>query len=566
MNDNNFSKLQGADTPQTLNRILNVPIYQRLFVWEGKQILQLLNDLKDAYRENCDERPYYIGIVTLVQTEKEGQKVWDILDGQQRLTFLTLLGAFAKGEDWKKFVFAENKQRIHYFGRPEDESDIQKIWNGKESAVNNPNFRFFLECIQEVKRELGEDGFSNFNSYVYKKASFLVSELPGEYSPIELNRFFEKMNAAGRQLTPVEQLKGKYFPLYAAIFDDCLNFEKKYEENSGKGEKEEKTLIDILKDTTEPVTPEKPENISVDRYAHRSILRPAVLLLHVLRLTLNSNDISLDENKLLETFKRNSPNCEKFIETLGKYRKWLDVNIIYLQYRDSNSLEYAFRNDEDGLIEDDNYRKKLRQFQSMLYVSSSDAQEWVLDAYKASHAPADGGLSFLELLKRQDAERHPLNENEAMSYPTINRYWFWKLDYLLWEKMVDDDEKNYFDSYDLDENEKKAIREYLFRPNRSIEHLHPQNPNETLETWPLEALNGFGNLAMISSSFNSMQSNDSIATKFGRVKDQVSFRRLESIKLLLMFKKANGVENGWTLEIANGHAEDMYSLLKKGGR
>ena len=66
---------------------LYIPIYQRLFVWEEEQIDLLLDDLKKASANNS---PYYIGIITVV--EKDGK--WDIVDGQQRLTFLSLFGAY----------------------------------------------------------------------------------------------------------------------------------------------------------------------------------------------------------------------------------------------------------------------------------------------------------------------------------------------------------------------------------------------------------------------------------------------------------------------------------------
>ena len=67
---------------------------------------------------------------------------------------------------------------------------------------------------------------------------------------------------------------------------------------------------------------------------------------------------------------------------------------------------------------------------------------------------------------------------------------------------------------------------------------------------------------MISSSFKSAQSNGSLATEFGRVKDQVSLGRLESIKMLLMFRLAEGLESKWTTDIAEKHGREMHDLLK----
>lgn len=65
----------------------------------------------------------------------------------------------------------------------------------------------------------------------------------------------------------------------------------------------------------------------------------------------------------------------------------------------------------------------------------------------------------------------------------------------------------------------KAILNYEFRANRPIEHLHPQDESQNI-VWNKDKydLNRLGNLAMISQSFNSTQSNDSVKVKFARKK------------------------------------------------
>ena len=73
----------------------------------------------------------------------------------------------------------------------------------------------------------------------------------------------------------------------------------------------------------------------------------------------------------------------------------------------------------------------------------------------------------------------------------------------------------------------------------------------------------FGNLAMMSVEGNSAQSNDGIGTKFGRVKDWLSAKRLESIKMLLMFKVSGGEEAKWNIENMQTHEEKMIDLLQQ---
>lgn len=240
---------------------------------------------------------------------------------------------------------------------------------------------------------------------------------------------------------------------------------------------------------------------------------------------------------------------------MKEYRKWLDENIIYLEASSDGSWEYRFRREDaeqwDNLQQ--NEEKKLKQFQSMLYVSSSSYQQWVLDAYEKKKIT-------LKDLKNQDNARHPSPESVSMTYPSIDRYWFWKLDYLLWEEFTEDPEK-FSSSYGLTDEEKGAISNYKFRRNRSIEHLHPQTDGDNSD-WK-DAKHGFGNLAMISSSFNSFQQNDSVGVKFARLQEtQIPNGNLESIKLLLMFKLAGGKESEWTTSKAKDHGTAMYKLLE----
>ena len=542
---------KAAYTPKKLtaeNRKLNIPIYQRLFVWEEEQINLLLEDLINAF-EKDRTTPYYIGIITTV--EKQG--VWDIVDGQQRLTFLSLFGAYCRAQnpdsEWKNFLYSENNElRINYMGRPEDKEDLKKIAEGGTDIANR-NFRMFLECMKKIFQNSILEGFVD---YVYNHASFLITELPVDYEAQDLNLFFEKMNATGKQLTVVEQIKGKYFPAHAAEFDDCLNFEKRESQSNQR-----MSLWYILNRSSVTVKEEDNTVRNADSTSS-SILTPEVFLLHCLEI-LEQKDMPRDERKILETFKNHvasdvpgkiSPST--LLKTMKTYRKWLDENIIYLKASADGSWEYAFRHDnaaedEDTPADD----KKMKQFQAMLYVSSSNYQKWVLDAYLSSEPFS------LDLLKKQDNERHTINQ-EAMTYQSIDRYWFWKLDYLLWEKFMDSKEQP--ENYNLSPDEKSAIRNYKFRRNRSIEHLHPQTDGDVPE-WK-EAKHQFGNLAMISSSFNSLQQNDSIGVKFARLRDtQIPQKNLESIKMLLMFKCAGGNESGWTVDAMKKHESEMFELI-----
>lgn len=122
---------------------------------------------------------------------------------------------------------------------------------------------------------------------------------------------------------------------------------------------------------------------------------------------------------------------------------------------------------------------------------------------------------------------------------------------LLWERK---------EELGLTEEEKQIIDEYVFRANRSIEHLHPQH-QENNDEWDDEDIHSFGNLAMISQSFNSQQSDDPVTVKFARIMDQAHNHSLQSIKMYLMYLDAEKSPSGWKVDIKNSHQAKMFKLL-----
>lgn len=67
-----------------------IPPYQRPYAWKSEQALQLIDDLKEAMSSSDDE-PYFLGSIVLIRPQ--GEKVGQVVDGQQRLTTLTILAA-----------------------------------------------------------------------------------------------------------------------------------------------------------------------------------------------------------------------------------------------------------------------------------------------------------------------------------------------------------------------------------------------------------------------------------------------------------------------------------------
>ena len=97
-------KISGAEFP--LAKIFSsdfeylIPSYQRPYAWTTDQTSELFDDLYDFYRSE-DEEGYFLGSIVLIK--EEGSPKAEVIDGQQRLTTLTILlatiAAQLEGED-----------------------------------------------------------------------------------------------------------------------------------------------------------------------------------------------------------------------------------------------------------------------------------------------------------------------------------------------------------------------------------------------------------------------------------------------------------------------------------
>ena len=78
---------------RTISQILTeqicyeIPPYQRPYSWEKENVQQLLDDLFEAYE--AEDKEYFIG--SLITIEREKDRLYDVVDGQQRLTTLNLI-------------------------------------------------------------------------------------------------------------------------------------------------------------------------------------------------------------------------------------------------------------------------------------------------------------------------------------------------------------------------------------------------------------------------------------------------------------------------------------------
>ena len=580
----------------------SIPLYQRLFVWDETQVSKLLTDLyKHFLKPEVQDEPYYLGQMTIVK--EPGQCI--LIDGQQRFTVMILLALVLRkyDADWDKFLMQNGDLRLSFTGRSECRQYILDQYRNGTNAHYAPMEKV-MNCIENFIQEKESKGFSvaDFSKRIFKQMSFFLTELPDTYMqhPVLLNRHFEAMNSTGKMLESheilkVELMRGCDEQVYLTrIWNLVSRMEQPLispkAENGGVEKCRERYTAAIQKCmqgefscalelcvtdeqnqlNTCPVIADIKANPLPSSTFHsqteRSVLSFSDFLLLVLDLTNGSaREISdsdfYQSDKLLSRFQEYKPsnikdsndsNIKLFYNNLLMYRLLLDFYVDRVRY-DVQGAGHHYLLFNDG---DEENHHRLRQYEAMLHVSTHNFYKW-LKPFLTSIIKSGGNAQvtsagLLQALKKIDNKNHPfVHSIEDLSYGKVDRYWFWRLDYYLWENRSD-----------VFKNE-KAVSDYEFRANRSIEHLHPQNESQN-KAWDESKydLNGFGNLAMISQSFNSAQSNDPVEVKFARIKDQAATSDLQSLKLYHMYLSAGQTENGWTEEKAKESGKYMFGILE----
>lgn len=565
--------------------IFSIPLYQRLFSWGEEQVKGLLYDLKNHFDPDLDNgTPYYLGMLSCIKSGNH----YDLIDGQQRFTVMILLAIVLRNyyEKWNGFL--DGGKRLRFMSRTKDNEYLTAVINRQVEFLDpNRKMEDGKKIIFDfmVSQFSSDDMRESFAKSAYTRMSFFFSELPLSYAsnPASLNKYFEAMNAGGKGLEQHEILKVKlmqgeenkvhltqiwnavcdlnrpvikrnekdleegYRSKYMQAIELCRNhrFNEAFELCESSYDTEDNNEIGDIE------AKQQDFRQSFIETGERSFITFPEFLMMVIDIYLNlSGSYSFYRKELLKIYESHPiPDKQDFYNQLLFYRLLLDYYIVYKE-GDENTNKY------DIVFKEGASAEALKQYQSMLYVSQSPFYNWLKPVLERLHNETVRDTDELLLwIKEIDNSLHPLPRDvNEMTYDNgIDRYWFWRLDYYLWERKED-----YFKT----EEEKQIVEEYVFRANRSIEHLHPQH-QENNDIWGDDDIHSFGNLAMISQSFNSQQSDDPVTVKFARIKDQAHNHTLQSIKMYLMYLDAEKSPLGWKVDIKNKHQDKMYDLLKK---
>ena len=91
-----------------------IPEYQRSYVWENDNIMELMDDLVFAY-ENKPDNEYFLGSLVLKKVKNKEYPEYEVLDGQQRLTtffiMMAVLRDLVEEVDFKNTIHSKIYQK-----------------------------------------------------------------------------------------------------------------------------------------------------------------------------------------------------------------------------------------------------------------------------------------------------------------------------------------------------------------------------------------------------------------------------------------------------------------------
>lgn len=411
-----------------------IPIYQRNYEWGEPQITQLIQDIVDYIlkREVSENKPkYYIGSLIAYERKLESGVIYETIDGQQRLTTLTILLNVIKKDYSTIDLSWYKKLNLSFDSRKIASNTLSYLFNGESLDNKECNVAIqqgYYDAKKSLAKILADNKLSinDFCNYFFEKVTILRVLVPED---TDLNHYFEIMNSRGEQLEKHEILKAKMLEIleddnlkyaFNLIWEATSNMEKYVQYGFSVSERDELfgknnwnnlvgkdvvyqklqiptvnqtseetlTISQLLLKTAKPIADNSnTTDESPDRF--NTIINFANFLLHILRIQTKS-DIPLDDKRLLELFEPFLKNEDKkeFIKQFGynllKGKFYFDKYTIKrefakgtdhwslkrLKWYDGNKVSYVNTFDTDNAETNDGVNREILMLLSMFHVSN----------------------------------------------------------------------------------------------------------------------------------------------------------------------------------------------------
>ncbi|MBD2495104.1 DUF262 domain-containing protein [Nostoc sp. FACHB-280] len=538
--------------------VFTVPLYQRPYAWKIEQAGELFNDLVSALGdgdENIDEiNPYFLGSIVLIKEDKPNA---EIVDGQQRLTTLTLLIAALRmlapkeiAEELTSYLYQKGKavagiptvyrltvrDRDAEFFREYVQTEgkiinLKELSNAKlsDSCKNiKDNLLFFVDQLQHLSQET----ILRLSQFIITRCFLVVVSTPDIDSAY---RIFSVMNNRGMDLSHADILKAEI--IGKIMTQQQENYSKKWEDT------EEKLGRDIFKSLFSHIrmiySKSKPRESILKEFFDKNfkafplqypqqfidkILLPLADAFYDIQYQVYEGSLWTDEINILFQWLQLIDNSD-----------WIPPAIFYLSQNYNNpELLLRFFSDLDRLasclmIQRANINDRIERYSKLLHVIDNREDLYTPD-------------SPLQLTSKEKENILKILNGDLYLIKKIRSYVLLRLDSALAEG-------------------KPA---YTFS-NITVEHVLPQNPSadsEWLTLFPTQEdkekyLHRLGNLVLLSSGKNSMAQNFDFETK-----KQKYFTTKKGICNFALTTQVL-MEKEWTPEIIEKRQKVLIDKLKE---
>ena len=525
-----------------------VPKYQRDYSWDKEQWSDLWYDLMQMIEEKDS---HYMGYLVLQTSDDINFK---IIDGQQRITTICIL-ILAVINYLKKIQCSEDEKKLNeqrantllttYIGN----IDMITLTSVNKLVLNRNNNHFYktyLSSLQEAPKRglnaserLMKNAFDTFSSYLkeqYKNAEELISFVENIVNNLfftvitvtdELNAFkvFETLNARGVQLSSSDLLKNYLFSV---------------------ANEQHQTKLDELEDL----------------WAEVSDILKETQVSDFLRIYWNSNHKTIRKNQLYKTIRDEIKTSEQSFSLLRDMRKKADIYM-------------ALKSSEDELWRNN---KDIRENLELLRLFNvTQPMSLLISAYSnLSLKEFDSLLSKIVIISfryniicgKNPNEQEVLYNKLALDIELNKTY---NINDLLnsgiyvkdaefeqtftYKEFVYNSRNNQIAKYILCKLEKFEYGLTVDRDETTLEHILPDNPDESWE-WDDSAIQQYkyrlGNMALLEKGKNNDLGNASYLEK----------KNVYSKSSIPSTKKIGDTVNEWSESIITTRQQKMAKIAK----
>lgn len=554
-------KISGAEYP--LAKIFSadfdyvIPSYQRPYAWTTVQAGELFSDLHDFYCKEDQEDTYFLGSIVLIK--EEGKPHAEVIDGQQRLTTLTILLAAlthrASGQIREAFhrYLSEpgnvleglaQKPRLTlrerdsaFFKRYVQDVALDELLSMDAAQLENEsqrniqaNARLFL---QRLEAAFGSDAqaATQFGAFLVQRCFLVAVSTPSQQSAF---RVFSVLNSRGLDLLPTDIIKsdviGSIDPLRQAEYNDMW---EELEVDAGRD-----GFADVFGHIRMIYAKEKARRALLEDFREKVIARVPSGEVLIERVIKRYTDAYLIAKQCAYTSTSNAAEVNALLKWLNRIDNsdWLPPAMRFLADNGADA-EYVLW-----------FVHKLERLSAFLYLCSYDVNArieryaTVLGELEGAHS-REAPIASIELKAEERQKFHAVLDGDIYALPAKKRNFL----ILRLDSFISDGAATY-DSTLL-----------------TIEHVLPQTVPETSqwsEWWPDVALrqqwvHRLANLVPLNRHRNSAAQNYDFDVK----KDKY-FKGKEKVASFVLTTQVLSTRD-WKPDLVKRRQEDLLQVLNK---